>query len=53
MGDGVIEHWRNDPDRGKPMYWEKSLPQSQFVQHKSHTEHPGVEAVSTRQVSDE
>ena len=36
------EHWWNDADREKQIYWEKYLSQCHFVHHKSHTDWPGV-----------
>ena len=37
---GVL-HWRNDRDRGKPNYVEKSLSQGRSAHHKSRTGWPG------------
>jgi hypothetical protein len=31
----VIEHRRNETDRGKPKFWGKNLSQCHFVHHKS------------------
>jgi hypothetical protein len=47
IDDKSVELWWNDTDRGKPMYWDKSLSQYQFVQHKSHVYRHWVKAVST------
>jgi len=38
-----MEHWWNYTDRRKPKYWEKTLFQSHFVYHKSHTDIPGIQ----------
>ena len=43
-----MEHWWNDTDRGKPKYWEKTLPHGHSVHHKSHVTRPGMEARSPR-----
>jgi len=43
-----MEHRCVDTDRGKPKYLEKNLFQCHFFHQKSHTNWPGIEAVSPR-----
>jgi hypothetical protein len=38
-----MEHWWNDPDRGKTKYWERNLSTCHFEHHKSHVDWAGKE----------
>jgi hypothetical protein len=38
-----MAHWWNDPDRGKPKYWERNLSRCHFIHHKWHMHRSDIE----------
>ena len=44
----MSEHWWNDTDKRKSKYTDKNLDKGHFVDHKSHTNWPGIEPVPPR-----
>jgi len=48
-----MKHWWNDPDKGKPKYWDKNPSLCQFEHHKYHVDWAGMELdPPARQVGD-